>query len=299
MRIDWFAFTVFETSFEDLWGEFFEGPLGIMVAQDFGGRGFEQLHFALEGAKIYSKPMTKSKTGLDFYSVELPGSACGCIVPTRFMEFMQSMRESEVQYSVTRLDLAFDDNKFSPIEFYDRVYAGEAVTLAKRHTLLLMKSPFEEKEDGMEGTTTCYLGSRESSRMVRVYDMHGYTRVEFQMRSTRAHMVAEAILLFNPTDWEETGKAHLRQYVDFPEWDIWDEFCNEVSKADLLISSARVNSLGRMENYLEQQVSILLSVYSDVLSWPEASFRLRAMMKKARNTRDRSKYSAVLQLGDK
>ena len=88
---------------------------------------------------------------------------------------------------------------------YKRLAGIDIVTLAKRDQIRLDQSPFALREDGQIGTTTVYLGSNESGRMLRVYNRRGPTRIELQMRDDRAQLVAIDILLRHPSKWHEVG----------------------------------------------------------------------------------------------
>ena len=130
--------------------------------------------------------------------------------------------------------------------------------------------------------------------MLRVYNKRGPTRVELQMRDERAHYVAIDVLLRKPSMWHELALGHLIQYVSFregkaPEW--WHEFTGSVQEADLIISSSRVVSVNKLDNWLNKQVSVPLSVIYE-LQGEEYLFDL---IEKAKH-RDRSRYEALLQL---
>ena len=54
--------------------------------------------------------------------------------------------------------------------------------------------PFERQENGELGTHTVNLGSRQSERMIRVYNRRGFTRLEMELKDKRADLVAKEIL---------------------------------------------------------------------------------------------------------
>jgi DNA relaxase NicK len=158
----------------------------------------------------------------------------------------------------------------------------------------LDQSPFALREDGQVGTTTVYLGSNESGRMLRVYNKRGPTRIELQMRDDRAQLVAMDILLRHPSKWHEVGIGHLLQYVSFrdgaaPGW--WLEFVGSVQSADLKISSSRVISLQKLDNWFKRQVAVAFSVIYEI----EGGEYFRDLITFAKG-RDRSRYAPILQM---
>jgi hypothetical protein len=129
--------------------------------------------------------------------------------------------------------------------------------------------PFEEREDGVTGTSSVRLGSNQSSRMLRVYDKRGPVRLEFQTRAERADLVARDVLVRLPQAWAEAALAHLRDYVDFEDegrllsW--WEQFVSEIGRAFKSISDARQLELSRMTAWVMNQVAPTLSVLADVI----------------------------------
>jgi len=90
--------------------------------------------------------------------------------------------------------------------------------------------------------------------------------------------------------------AHLVQFVTFrdgqaPDW--WPKFIESVQSADLLISSSRVVSLRKLDQWFKKQVSVALSVIYEV----EGGEYFRELIAQAKK-RDRSKYAALLELAE-
>ncbi len=94
------------------------------------------------------------------------------------------------------------------------------------------------------------------------------------------------------------ARGHVVQYIRFDErFPQWADFVGSAVSADIKISSARLTSLSRMEAWFERQVAIALSVYVEVWGQFEGDRRLKQIIKKSL-ARDRSRYSAVLQLAN-
>jgi DNA relaxase NicK len=303
--VHWFAITIHQ-DFErvkSLWSQFFALGLGVLVDKGHGARGYRQITEALLGAKIYFDHVT-AKEGKEHCHIEIPGSACEAVLPSVFPALVNFLTENQVRFSIKRVDFAFDGVPFSPQDFYDGLMSDNLVSPIKRDPSLKndsiqkIESPCALRENGEIGTMTVYAGDKSSQRMVRVYNKRGDTRLELQLRKERAHAVCLDVFAKAWEDWEITVKAHLRQFIDFKKTDWWAVFVSIAHRADLKISSARRMSLTKMEEWINRQVVVSLSVYEDVFGKAEATHRLDRLIRKARKTRDRSRYASVLQLSN-
>lgn len=299
MRIHWFAITV-HRDFEycvDLWDHYFSGSLGYLQSSLRAGRGFQRLDVALHEAKLYSSPIQqKSFENKEFCHFEFTGTACDCLIPTVFQDFCAFLQSDGIEFSITRLDLAFDNLAFTPFEFLDQLKSNNVVSIAKRKTINVDSSPFERRENDELGCDTVYFGSKLSQRFLRVYNKRGFTRLELVCKSDRALAVALDIFEHSYIDWDFVAREHLVQYVNFPEWKLWTDFIHNATSADIIITSARRTSLSRLDNWLRRQVSVALSVYVDVHGVHEGFEKIKEMVNHARAEKDRSRYAAVLQL---
>lgn len=307
MRIHWFSFTVHasEEHGRALWAKHLHLGLGDPVSTERKGRGFENISVGLQEAKFYFNPIQQkpkedepeTKKKVEYYHIEIPGSACDCLVPSVFSDIVDDLKYSGLRWSVKRIDIAWDNVPFLPVEFFNAVCNNFVVSLAKRETLSLVQTPFEIREDASGfGCDTCYIGSKESQRFVRVYNQRGFNRLEFVCRDERAHVVALDIFSYAYQDWDLTGREHLVQYITFSEeFSQWHKFIGFAKSADIKISSARLISLSSMQDWFERQVSVSLSVWFEVWGERTAMHKLKDIISKAER-RDRSRYSAVLQL---
>lgn len=247
-----------------LWEEWFQEFLGPLVPIGHGGRGFKSLYQALAAAKLYADPVGEGS----FVHLELPGSACDALPPKLVQEFIVTLNRWE-KFRVSRLDLAWDGVEFTPQDVKEAVAEEKLRSLLKRKTLHVHDQPFEERDDGVMGTTSVRLGSNQSSRMLRVYDKRGPVRLEFQTRAERADLVAREVLLKLPDLWAEAALSHLRDYVDFEfegkllAW--WEKFVREIGRAFKKITDARQLELSRMTEWVMTQVAPTLSVLADVI----------------------------------
>jgi hypothetical protein len=297
MRIDWLSFTVHadEDHKIQLWKEIFEPVLGILVDTGHGLQGFKRLERALENASVMSQPVT----GSGFYHVSLTGKSMVHVSPDVLKKLFYYLQDEK--WNITRIDLAFDadnpqdtDILFTPRDFFNQVLSDDVKTFANRKTVEWYEAPFKPDEKGNVGTSGVYLGSRSSERMIRVYDMHGFTRLEFQLRHDRADIIGKAIMITPYSKWSEFGKSHLRQYVDFELWGEWFYFMGVNVPSDLKIGSAHRASLQRSMAYIRKQVSPTLSVLADV--WGTEGFTnfINDVMVDARK-KPRERYQSILE----
>jgi len=253
-RIDWLSFTIFGVdSHAAFWAEFFEDKLGNLTSLGHGGRGFHEILQTANGAKVYVNPVSISDKGVYFH-IELPGQSMACLTPQHVIDMFYLMKAG-IPIQVTRLDLAWDDVFFTPDDFYTQLIEGKVVTRATRQSITYYESPFQEQEIGGKiGCHTCYVGARSSERMIRVYDLHGFTRLEFQLRGDWAHVVAGLLMQGEYQSWVEKSLTFLKQYIDFPGWDLWKLFLHDSEMATIVVKSARLVSMSRLEKWLAKQV---------------------------------------------
>ncbi len=303
MRIHWFAFTVHasENFGRQLWHKFFFHSLGDLIDSNRKGRGFENIDIALNEAKFYYNPIQDKKEGVElkeYFHIELTGEACDAIAPEYFSYLFDFLSFSGFRFAVKRIDFAFDNMPFSPVEFCKAIMNEFCTTLAKRESLSIIQAPYALRDDGQMGCDTCYIGDKSSQRFIRVYNKRGFTRLEMVCRDERAHVVSEDIFKHEYSSWDFVARGHVVQYIRFDEcFPQWSEFIDNALSANIKISSARVVSLSRMEGWFDRQVAVALSVYREVWGELEANHRLKKIIDKA-ESRDRSRYSAVLQLAN-
>ncbi len=305
--VHWFAVTVFLPfeGIEGLWTRFFASFLGSLVEVGHGARRYKQIASALLGAKVYydyAGYAGEQSQQQQHCHIELTGSACECLPPTVYRDFVSYLQSNNIRFAIKRIDFAFDAVPFSPADFYAALLSDKLVSLIKRNPALNNESirkeeaPLRLRDNGEVGTMTVYAGSRSSARMIRVYNKRGDTRLEYQMRDERAHAVCLDVFALPFSSWQERVKSHIRQFVDFLCLDWWDTFVSYAVKANLIISSARRVSLAKMEHWIYRQVSVVLSVIEDVRGREEARYWLANLTNSARKLRDRSRYKPVLQL---
>ena len=299
-RIHWLAITVWGSQRKALalWDVWFSDYLGAMQATGHGGRGFKSLFTSLAEAKLSTMPAGIREDELDkqYFHLELPGQACDAIPDHVFQQFLRDLKRHE-KFSVSRVDLAWDEVGFTPQQVKQAVEENLIRSLVKRKTLVFSSSTYAERDNGELGTNTLSLGSRQSSRMIRVYDKRGPVRLEFQVRDKRATVIAKEVLTQPVDQWAELCIGHLRDYIDFIDPDTqllldwWEKFIQEKGRAMKTVSDARQVELDRMLMWIDTQVSTTLSVIADVVG----EQAIQAFVIDGRRKRGK-RFDAVLEL---
>lgn len=267
--IDYFRITVHASTAEcvDLYKEHFELALGELQELERGAKGFKEVFASLLGFQLKHTP----GAGREYCTFEFPGQACKAIPPEFFRLFHYVLERDEIRFKVTRIDLAFDNVPFSPEQFHQVIKAdalrqkGEKSivrSLTQRNTLRFFTEELKAKEDASSmGRSTCYFGSRNSERFLRVYDMRGPTRLEVEFKGKRAGIVAKALFDQEPDGWFEIAIAHIRDFIDIDlPW--WQEFINHVDRAYAQLHGAKEVTLDEKKQWLLKQVAPSLAAVS-------------------------------------
>ena len=274
------AFMIYDILFKRIFGNLEE--LG------HGGRGFKEIFHALIEFKIYLTPAYETED--EYFHFEIPGKACE-LISWEYFQGLESLMSSNYpnSYGYKRIDLAFDNCPFTPMQVEEAIREGKVRSLAKRESLEVHNSPFLLKENGEEGTHTVNFGSRSSERMIRVYDKRGFTRLELELKAERADLVAK--VLFQVDDiskWYEIIIGHLRDFMDF-ETPWWGEFVSGKGRAWAIVSKPKDIEMEKILKWIDRQVTPALSVVVDT----QPVEVMEILLKRGRKRRG-SKYDLLL-----
>ena len=288
-RVHWLSFTVHASRNDAfvLYNIFFRDIFGDLEDLGHGGRSFSSLLRGLLEIKLYMNPVGNDD---DYFHIEIPGQACDHISGEYFRALEIYLRSNfEGKYKYKRLDFAFDNVPFSPEEVENAIREKQIRSLAKRETLSIHGSPFENRDNGEMGTYTVELGSRNSERMITVYNKRGPTRFEFRMKDKRAHIIGcELFGASSILSWYPIMIRHLRDYVDFYKpW--WDEFTQSIGRAWVTVSNPKDVSMEKLLHWYDQQIAPAFSVIVDTQS-PEL---INKMINRGRNRRS-ARYNLLL-----
>jgi DNA relaxase NicK len=293
-RIHWFAVTIWGTPDYalKLWQVWFEQSLGELQDQGYGARLYQKIYKALAEAKLYCSPRFANAEDGDsqHFHLEFPGSACEALHPKVFQEFLIILARFE-HFQVTRLDLTWDGVPFSPEDLYQAGKDDLIRTYARRETFNYEQHPYKPRENGEIGHSIFRMGSRTSSRYLRVYNYHGPVRLELECRSERANLIARDVLVHQPDEWSDKAIPHLRDFLDVDAV-YWQQFIQQHARASRTIIDARTKEMSRIAEWMFKQVSPSLSVLVDVVG----EGTVKALLTAGRNKRG-SRFDSLLKGG--
>jgi DNA relaxase NicK len=231
---------------KDAWG----GLLGASKEYTLctsGGRGFDFIELGIHGHKIYSGHRSAAD---ECISVELTGEYLERIGLRALLATLPAAaaKISAFDWYATRTDLAFDCDAFTPAQAKEAVLAGKFRSLVKRVVRVrngVAKSSFEYNEDLFGKAESCNIGSRSSTRYLRIYRrVNGFgvyensacTRVEMECKEERAAAVLRDLLRVGVNGLAEAAVGHLRDFIDF-ETPWWDVFAGMAKRAGLTLNA--------------------------------------------------------------
>lgn len=149
--------------------------------------------------------------------------------------------------SITRLDFAINVTAGDPAQCIEAFETHRCKTR--------VRSCLSMKKHGKAKGYTAYFGSKNSEKMVRVYDkaaelklLHQVlTRIELQVRKAPALTLAKTMIKHGV---KVTGKSAMRDFVDFPELDWYQQAVGD-SEVEMNLTPSHESSF---EKWLTQQV---------------------------------------------
>lgn len=272
-HVDYLTLTVFipfgkssreqTLTFSGIYSMFFEPAFGPLV--DDGRTAFYKGKFkALAGVVVLIDPLEKSADRGDFCTIYLPGKALECIDYELIRAFTQFLFSNDIHLQCTRIDLAFDHAPFTVSAFAEFVWdhledKKRLRTQARREGFEYRERRAQQRENGETGTHGFIVGDRSSMRYLRVYDLHGFTRVELECKSERANLVFFDLL---NGDFAK-AMGHLVDYIDL-DWSPWKQLKGSVERAGVTLIGARDVEAKRLVEWMKRQVAVALAVCEDL-----------------------------------
>ena len=125
---------------------------------------------------------------------------------TKTLSYLRSLNDHPFEWRASRIDVAFDNAQFTPRECYEAWKQGNVRTKAHEKS-----HKWYENSEGK----TFYVGSRQSGRLIRVYDRRGPTRLEIEFKKEWAAQICSNIAKSNNHQWARDCIGYLRDYIDF------------------------------------------------------------------------------------
>ena len=165
---------------------------------------------------------------------------------------------------VSRIDIAIDEFPFSPDELESLWQSDQIVTRSNARRFIVSDSG-----------SSFYIGSRQSERMVRVYDRRDTNRVELEAKGRFAHEIGymladngalnEKALIAGMFRVVVEGRGQKR---DRRSHEKWGQFCSEQSGLDALVPPKSA-TLERTLEWIRRSVAPTLANLRVVLTHDE------------------------------
>lgn len=225
------------------------------------GRFMYRQHYQLVlGMAVYFDPVAENMPPV---LLDIPGTACEAlgVAEVRALSLALGLQ-------LTRVDLAFDGVGFTPRDAATWVREGNVRCRSQ-------KRKFMEDLGGKGDGETLMLGSRSSTRFLRIYDGRGFTRVELELKGEAARGFG-GILAAEVDELAALSLGVLRDFVDFvdaskdanvsraPLLPSWEALVGTHERVKVAVHGKGAPMVERVVRYLERQVSAMLAVYHDL-----------------------------------
>lgn len=223
---------------------------------DWGRFMYKRQHVLRHGMRIYFEPSTLNMPPV---LVDCPGEACEVLGRERLQVLFCNSQ-------LTRHDIAFDHAPFSPRQVATWVREGNIRCRAQNRK-------FNEDLGNRQDGETVYIGSRQSSQLLRVYDARGFTRVELELKGDMARESLQ-LLLAPPEEFITKSIGVLREFVDFVDTSVdknvsraplillWSDFTQQLEKAKIRLPEVVNHTMEQVQEWLEKQVSAMLFTFA-------------------------------------
>lgn len=219
----------------------------VSKTQEYGRYFYRRQTIFDNGIILYHDP---SQENMPQSLIDISGQAC------ERLNFHQ-MRSLFRHMKLTRVDIAVDGCPFTPRQLRDAAERGDIRSRSRNMA-------FYEKINQDIGNTF-YLGSRNSPRMLRVYDMRETgTRLEVEMKEDAAEAF-KGILMNDIEDIPQQFLGTLRDMVDFVDaqsdsnksratlLDWWAAFTEYVPQLKVRIQKIRERTIDSIRAWIESQ----------------------------------------------
>lgn len=262
LGIDYLEFTIYadrEKSLE-LYKDLFEIYLGELQL-DGSTRHYEQRY--INGRGFYMGCSPKINPGRSHSHITLPGKTCQEIPFDFWRRLFEESNSRGIRLKCTRIDIRADYCNFTPQDFYMSIHDGKARMRALPETLQIIENPKAIDEKGGIGTATTYIGSRKSERYMRVYNLHGYTRLELESKDKIADHYFYYLLFENEQTFNDRTMGLIQDFIYLDE-DYWRSFIDGHDRAFMKILPRPDPTLERLDGYLRTQAATALYLLTQI-----------------------------------
>lgn len=191
--------------------------------------------------------------GTEWCQIQLRGEGCQRWGDTRLRELLLWFHNEQRRWRLSRVDGAWDYGRVGPRWFRDQIRAGNFVSRC------LDRADVEWYEN--HKGETCYLGLRKDhkERLLRVYNAHGFNRVELEMSGCWAEKAGEFMADLVPSAWPARFLEILTGAVDLVDPSSASRLsrCSRLSKwSDFVGDCARVNTVSVGSEFVPSRLEV-------------------------------------------
>lgn len=276
-QIDYLTFTVFASA------ELLPSILREWnVDQDIewlphGARGYERLAKTSYGLTCYITPIKQKDVVTEYFTVELSGTAIQKVAIMHVLRVLDGLLKT-YRVNINRLDLAVDTQAFRVRDFWNYLEDAYEGVVTDGQKAVLETRFHKENIRRITNLTgdgdTVYVGSRESTAMLRVYRKtllddelfknEPFTRVELELKDTRALASVYKLLMTAPKDWH----YHFVELINgmmLLGWQKWQDWLGSSSKWWLRLIQIEP-SFERSARWIRKQIAPSLAMVARCMS---------------------------------
>lgn len=290
-HIDYLTVTIWGSKVVEDFGDIFYGTFPEPTNLGHGGRFYRDTFATEPGIMLRTNPI--SQNGEERTTIEIPGTACQLLGFQRLADFLQYLYRLYERVKINRIDLAFDNCGFEPEDFFNAIRNERVRSYVKRDTVKFYSMPYQKDEKGKEGTSGLTFGSRSSERYMRIYNKHGYTRLEVEFKGDYADQVGCDVLLAGTVDNAlRLSMGYLLDFVDVQdEW--WLLFKEDYERLFARLGKTVPEyTMEKIKKWFEGQVKSAFYVIATL----EDSEYLDSLYKLGREKVGKSKYGPMMRM---
>lgn len=219
-HLDWLAFSVRDLELDRLAelvsAVFHPGQrVGLDGWEDAGGARTWRSAYQYLGAKLYTGNVGVPE-GSELHGVGFSGEVCQKLGDAELLALIDRIVAWGGRVKCSRIDLALDHVPFTPLMAREALERGQVVCRAARNERGQVAHDWFQNRDGSTGM---YIGSRQSDRFMRIYDRHGFTRMELEVKGDQASAVLKVLVAMRADEVESTAfvVGTVRQFIEFCE----------------------------------------------------------------------------------
>jgi len=221
-------------------------------------RHYENRYITGNGFQLTGNPYNKEHGEHGLFVI--PGALCDCFDINKLKEFCYENRGLNIK--CTRLDLKIDNCPFTPHDIDKSIDADKFECTSHKENMYLINNKYELDELGNMGTATYVIGSGSSERYLRIYNKHGFTRMEMECKGDTANGYFYGLMM----NLENKSNFIMGHMMDFLRIDApyWNEFTNGYERKYMKINKIKDIELIRMETYFYNQCAPTISILREI-----------------------------------